>query len=315
MSRHAPPPSRPRGHLLTERRNPRTLRLDAGTPSTAFDLLQAEDTLVAAAVGRAKAPILRAVRLIEQAWRRGGRVLYVGAGTSGRMGVLDAAEWPPTFGVERRRIVGLIAGGRRATWRAVEGAEDDEKAAASDVARVKIRRGDVLFGIAAGGTTPYVHAALAVARRRGARTIFLACVPKTQAAANVDVDIRILTGPEPLTGSTRMKAGLATKMALNRISTLAMVRLGKVYENLMVDLDAYACRKLTDRATRIVALLTMRRYDDALALLRAARGRVKTALVMHHGAIGRAAAEALLDRHAGLVRPALAAAKSRSPHA
>lgn len=281
------------------------MKIDRLPLEAAVRLVNDEDARIAAAVRRAAPAITRAVNLVENAWKSGGSLIYVGAGTSGRLGVLDAAECPPTFRSDPRMVRGLIAGGRRALQRAVEGAEDDRQAARADIRKLKVGPHDVVFGIATGGTTPYVHAALAEARRRRAKTIFLACVPRQHVRAAVDVDIRVLTGPEILTGSTRMKAGLATKMVLNSISTLAMIRIGKVYENLMVDLNAYACRKLTDRATRMLATLTSRSYADAYALLRAARGKVKTALVMHRRAVSRDAAEKLLDRHRGNVRAAL----------
>jgi N-acetylmuramic acid 6-phosphate etherase len=297
-------PSR-RGHLITERRHPRSRGLDRLPLEAAFNLLNIEDARIASAVRRARPAILRAVRAIESAWRRGGRLIYVGAGTSGRLGVLDAAECPPTFRSDPSMVQGVIAGGYRALRRAVEGAEDDRAAGRRAMTRLKVGPRDVVFGIATGGTTPIVHAALAEARRRGSRTVFFACVPRRQVRASADVDIRVLTGPEVLTGSTRMKAGVATKMALNMISTLAMVRLGKVYENLMVDLDARACRKLTDRATRIIATLTGRSYDESSRLLRTAGGKVKTALVMAHCGLPRRSAEELLARHGGHVRAAM----------
>ncbi len=295
-----------RGHLTTEQRNRRSRSIDRLPLARALAIVQQEDARIAPAVRRAGPAIVRAVGLVEASWRAGGRLIYVGAGTSGRLGVLDAAECPPTFRSDPQMVQGLIAGGRRALQRAVEGAEDDEAAGRQAMRSLRIDRRDVVFGIATGGTTPYVHAALAEARRRGAKTIFFACVPKQQAPARVDVDIRVLTGPEVLTGSTRMKAGLATKMVLNSISTLAMVRIGKVYENLMVDLNAYACRKLTDRATRIIATLTGRTYADSARLLRSARGQVKMALLMNAD-LPRDEAERLLKRHGGHVRAALAA--------
>lgn len=301
-----------RGHLLTERRNRHSHSLDRLPLDRAFQVINREDCRIATAVARARSSIVAAVRLVVQAWRRGGCLIYVGAGTSGRLGVLDAAECPPTFRSEPWMVQGVIAGGRRAMWRAVEGAEDDEGAGKRSMRRMRVGSTDVVFGIATGGTTPFVHAALAEARRRSAKTVFLACVPRRQVRASVDVDIRVLTGPEALSGSTRMKAGLATKMVLNTVSTLAMLQLGKVYQNLMVDLNAYACRKLTDRATRIVATLTGRPYGDAGRLLQAGRGRVKTALVMHHRGVSRIEAERLLDRCGGHVRPALSLPRRRS---
>ncbi len=304
-ARRGPPLPADRGRLETELRNPRSADLDRLPPAAAFDLLNREDASIAAAVRRARGAIVRAVRLIAAAWQRGGRLIYVGAGTSGRLGVLDAAECPPTFRSDPRQVQGVIAGGRRALWRAVEGAEDDAQAGRGAVRRLRVGPRDVVFGIATGGTTPFVHAGLAEAERRRAATVFLACVPSRQATAKVDVDIRVRTGPEALTGSTRMKAGLATKMVLNTVTTLAMVRSGKVYQNLMVDLNAYACRKLTDRATRIIGTLTGLPYAAAGRLLRAARGRVKVALLMHRLGVTRGEAEARLRRARGFVRRAL----------
>lgn len=294
-----------RAHLLTEQRNPCSANIDRCSLSDAFDLINAEDATVPAAVARAKRPIVRTIRAVVAAWRAGGRLIYVGAGTSGRLGVLDAAECPPTFCSDPRTVRGVIAGGRKALWRSVEGAEDERTDGSRAVADLGVDRRDVVMGIATGGTTPYVHAALIAARRRKATTVFLSCVPRSHAAVPCDIDIRVCTGPEVLTGSTRMKAGTATKLVLNTITTLAMVRIGKTCGNLMVDLNSYACRKLTDRATRVVATLTGLPYDKAAALLRAAGGRAKTALVMHRRHLARRAAEALLEAHQGRVRACL----------
>lgn len=302
-----------RGHLSTEQRLLASMRLDQSPVEVGFDIINGEDARIAAAVGAAKKEIVAAVKAVVAAWRRGGRLIYVGAGTSGRLGVLDAAECPPTFRSPPAQVQGVIAGGYKALRRAVEGAEDDEAAGARAMAERLVSARDVVLGIATGGTTPFVHAAVREAARRKARTVFLACVPRSQAASAADIDIRILTGPEVLTGSTRMKAGLATKMALHTITTLAMVQLGKVYENLMVDLNSYACRKLVDRATRVVAILTGLEFADAGALLREARGRVKTALVMHRGSVSRAVAERVLSDADGHVRRALAAVQPQTP--
>lgn len=303
-------PRKGRGHLLTERRNPRSRDLDALSLADAFDLMNAEDAAVPRAVARAKREILKAVAMVSSAFQSGGRLIYIGAGTSGRLGVLDAAECPPTFRSDPKMVRGIIAGGKKALWRSVEGAEDDERAALRDLRRVAPTSKDVVLGIATGGTTPYVHAALAEARRRRARTVFLACVPKSQVRAACDVDIRVLVGPEILSGSTRLKAGTATKLVLNTITTLSMVRIGKTYGNLMVDLNSYACRKLTERATRVIAAATGLKPVDAARLLRAARGRAKTAIVMHRRDLSPRAADALLKKHAGRVRPAIAQSNS-----
>lgn len=294
-----------RGHLLTEQRNARSGALDSISLAAAFDVLNREDQTVPSAVAGAKADIVRAVGLVSAAWQAGGRLIYVGAGTSGRLGVLDASECPPTFRSDPKMVRGVIAGGKKALWRAVEGAEDDPEAAAVEMRKMKVGRLDVVMGIATGGTTPYVHAALAEAKRRGAKTIFFACVPKSQVKARADVDIRVVTGPEVLTGSTRMKAGTATKMVLNMITTLGMVRIGKVYGNLMVDLNSYACRKLVDRATRVVAVAANVSREEAARLLTAARGSAKTAILMHVRQLNRAAAERELKRHGGRLRESL----------
>ncbi len=298
-----------RGHLLTEQRNPVTKDLDSLPPGRAFDLMNAEDATIPAAVARARRPILQAVKQVSTAWQNGGRLIYVGAGTSGRLGVIDAAECPPTFRSDPKMVRGVIAGGKKALWRSVEGAEDDPSAARSAMVELGICAHDVVMGIATGGTTPYVHAALAEARKRRATTIFFACVPKSQVEAACDIDIRVLTGPEMVTGSTRLKAGTATKLVLNMITTLSMVRIGKTYGNLMVDLNTYACRKLADRGVRVVAAATGLPHSEAEELLHAARGRAKSAIVMHLLGLPRREADELLAAHGGRVRDALRAGR------
>jgi len=267
----------------------------------AFDVMNAQDAKIAAAVADAKADICRAVALVVEAFQSGGRLFYVGAGTSGRLGVVDAAECPPTFLTDPQQVQGIIAGGDEAMLRSIEGAEDSIAGGAAEIDKRNVGSNDVVLGIAAGGTTPYVHGALDCARRRGARTVFLACVPTEQAVDDADVSIRVLTGPEVITGSTRLKAGLATKMVLNTISTLSMVAIGKVYGNLMVDLNAKACAKLVDRAVRILTTLTGLDRAAAADLLDRADGSVKTALVMHHRNVDTADAEQLLGEHQGRV--------------
>ncbi len=295
-----------RGGLLTEQRHAGSAAFDSLSIAEGFDLMNGEDRTVPIAVAKAKPAIVKAVKAVAAAWSQGGRLVYVGAGTSGRLGVLDAAECPPTFRSDPSMVQGVIAGNRKALWRSVEGAEDEPWAAKVAIRDLRINRRDVVMGIATGGTTPFVHAALLAARRRSATTIFFTCVPKSQVAADCDIDIRVLTGPEVLTGSTRLKAGTATKLVLNMITTLGMVRIGKVYGNLMVDLNTYACRKLVDRATRVVARVTGLSRDEATALLKAARGRAKTAIVMHQLRLDRRDSEQRLDRHGGRVRDALA---------
>lgn len=295
-----------RGRLLTEQFNERSAALDALSPADAFDVMNAEDCHIAPAVAAAKPALLDAVDLVVSALRRGGRLIYVGAGTSGRLGVLDAAECPPTFLTPPESVVGVIAGGDAALRGAVEHAEDNRSAGEGEMQQLNVGDRDVVFGIAAGGTTPFVHGALAEAARRGARTVFLSCVPFEQAGDEADVSIRILTGPEVLAGSTRLKAGLATKMALNTVSTLAMVQLGKVYGNLMVDVNAQACGKLTDRAIRLVQRATGLDRATAQQRLADAQWHVKTAIVMQLLGIDRDAALARLRVADGHVRRALA---------
>ena len=296
---------RSRGHLLTEQHNRRSSALDAMPLDRAFDVMNGEDATIPRAVARAKPAILRAIRAVSTAWSNGGRLIYIGAGTSGRLGVLDAAECPPTFRSDPKMVRGVIAGRKKALWRSVEGAEDDAQAAVKAVRQIAVNKKDVVMGIATGGTTPYVHAALAEAKRRRATTIFFACVPRSQVRIACDIDIRVLTGPEILSGSTRLKAGTATKLVLNTITTLGMVGIGKTYGNLMVDLNSYACRKLTERATRVVAAATGLSRPMALRLLHDARGSAKCAIVMHHRELDRAAAEAHLAHCRGRVRDAL----------
>lgn len=275
---------------LTEQRNPRSTRIDQLSALQIVDLINAEDQQVAAAVGDERLPIARAIELAVDCFRQGGRLIYVGAGTSGRLGVLDAAEMPPTFRTPADLVQGVLAGGDAALRHAQEGAEDhpEQGAAAMDDRRVDAR--DFVLGIAASGTTPFVHGALARARARGARTGFLLCSwPSEELLQAHDVVIAPLVGPEVITGSTRMKAGTATKMVLNMISTGAMVQTGKVYGNLMVDLMV-TCEKLQDRGERILMDTLGAPREQARQLLEAAGGHVKTAIVM--GRYGVAADEA-----------------------
>lgn len=284
-----------RSYLTTEHRNPRTRQLDRLSIAEAFDLINSEDATIARAVAAARDDICRTIELVVAAFRAGGRLIYVGAGTSGRLGVLDATECPPTFLSDPQTVQGIIAGGVEALTRSVEGAEDRTEDGEAAIEEREVGPNDVVFAIATGGTTPFVHGALRRAKQRGAKTIFLACVPKDQVADEADVSIRVLTGPEVVTGSTRMKAGTATKMVLNMVSTIAMVQVGKVYQNLMVDVNTRANAKLVDRGTRIIQMVTGLGRSDATALLESAGGRVKTALVMHARNVDRPAAEALLD--------------------
>ncbi len=288
---------------LTERRNPRSERLDTLSPAEIVDLINAEDAGIAAAVAQARAEIARTIELVERAFRGGGRLVYVGAGTSGRLGVLDAAECPPTYGTPPEMVVGVIAGGTPALLRSVEGAEDDVNAAIAEMDARRVGPDDVVLGIAASATTPYVRAALGRAQALGAATVFLSCSePPAVLRETCDACITVLVGPEVVTGSTRMKAGPATKLVLNTITTGAMVRLGKVYGNLMVDLRAWNA-KLVDRAERIVMETTGADRAAARSAIEAAEGRVKRAIVMVRRGVGAGEADRLLEEAGGRLRP------------
>ena len=286
---------------LTERVNPNSATIDRLSPLAIVDLINSEDRGVAEAVGTQRKAIARAMELAEAAIREGGRLIYVGAGTSGRLGVLDATEMPPTFGVDPGIVLGVIAGGHVALVRAQEGAEDHPCGGATAMDDVEVGGRDFVLGIATSGTTPFVHGALARARELGACTGFLLCTPASdELRATHDVVIAPLVGPEVITGSTRMKAGTATKLVLNTISTGTMVRLGKVHGNLMVDLQAN-CQKLRERGRRIVSETLGMSPADASELLDSAGASVKTALAMGLLGIGRAEAEARLAEVGGVL--------------
>ncbi len=287
---------------LTERRNPRSATIDTATSLEIVDLIGGEDAGVPAAVARAREEIARAIDLIEAAFRAGGRLIYVGAGTSGRLGVLDAAECPPTFGTPPEMVVGVIAGGYPALVRSVEGAEDDVNAGLGEMDARKVGASDVVVGIAASGTTPFVRAALSRAQTLGASTALVTCAdPPRLLLETCDVCIVVKVGPEVVTGSTRMKAGTATKLVLNTLTTGAMIRLGKTYGNLMVDLRAWN-DKLVDRSQRIVMETTGLPREAARSVLEAADGRVKTAIVMARRGVSSEEADRLLTQHQGRLR-------------
>ncbi len=287
---------------LTERRNARTAAIDLATPLEIVDLINAEDRTVPEIVGTQREAIARAIETAEATFRRGGRLFYVGAGTSGRLGVLDASECPPTYGTDPEMVQGIIAGGPPALTRSQEGAEDRIEGAVEDLDAHGVRAGDFVIGIAASGTTPYVRRALEHARVVSAATALVACSPPPQETLDaVDILILPLTGPEVVTGSTRMKAGTATKLVLNMITTGAMIRLGKTFGNLMVDLRA-TNNKLTDRSERILMEVCDVGREDARKLLENAGGVVKTAIVMHFLKISRADADRALDRAGGVIR-------------
>lgn len=264
--------------LPTERANPRSRNLDRLSSLAIVSLMNREDRQVLAAVARVQRQIAGAVELISERLEHGGRLFFVGAGTSGRLGVMEAAECPPTFGTPSSLVQAIIAGGRAAVFRSREGGEDRVSEARQAIRR-SVRAGDVVVGIAASGVTPFVKAALAEARRRKARTVLLAMNPRSTVGRLADLKITPRVGPEILAGSTRLKAGSATKMILNMLTTASMVRLGRVYGNLMVDLRPTS-RKLRARALRLVRTLGGVRKDRARQLLKAAEGRTKVAIVM-----------------------------------
>ncbi len=290
---------------LTERRNPRTAAIDTASSLEIVDLMAAEDAPVPAAVARAREPIARTIDLIEAAFRAGGRLFYVGAGTSGRLGVLDASECPPTFGSPPEMVQGIIAGGLPALVKSIEGAEDDLDAGIAAVDERRIGAKDVVVGIAASGTTPFVRAALERAQALGARTVFLSCTdPPPLLRDSCDECITVPVGPEVVTGSTRLKAGTATKLVLNTLTTGAMLRLGKSYGNLMVDLQVRN-QKLADRGERTVMEVAGSTREEARAGLEAAGGSVRTAIVMLRLEVGRAEAERRIAEAKGRLRAIL----------
>ena len=290
--------------LATEAVNPASSQIDQFAPLGLVRLMNAEDARVAAAVAAAEAAIADGIALIADRLAAGGRLIYLGAGTSGRLGVLDAAECPPTFGTPPGLVIGLIAGGQTALTTAVEGAEDRREAAVTDLERVSLTAADVVVGIATSGRTPYVLGGLAHARARDCPTIGLACTPQPEMAGLADVLVILEVGPEIIAGSTRLKAGTATKMVLNMLTTGAMVRLGKTYGNLMVDLKA-TNEKLLVRSRRLVARLADIAEDEAERLLAACDGELKTAVVSRRRGVSAAEARRLLAAAGGQLRGAL----------
>jgi N-acetylmuramic acid 6-phosphate etherase len=294
----------PLDRARTEQRNPASERLDALATLEIVDLMNREDSRVAGAVHAVRQELARAVELVVAALRGGGRLFYIGAGTSGRLGVLDASECPPTFGTDPGQVQGIIAGGRRALVRAIEGAEDHAEDGAKALRERGFAAADVLAGIAACGLTPFVRGGLDHARALGAGTLFITCNPTRSDLPAADVVIALDVGPEVLTGSTRLKAGTATKLALNTLTTATMVRLGKCYGNLMVDL-VVTNNKLRVRSVRILRELCG--LDDAAArrCLDDAEGSLKVAILMARRGISRDEAVARLADHQGILRRAL----------
>jgi N-acetylmuramic acid 6-phosphate etherase len=294
----------PLENVLTERQNPASEGLDIMSTLEIVDLMNEQDHLIPDAVHAARESIAEAVDIIVGAFRAGGRLFYIGAGTSGRLGVLDASECPPTFGTDPEQVQGIIAGGMGALVRAVEGAEDHPEGGADALHERGFGPDDVLVGIAACGVTPFVKGGLDEARRLGARTVMVTCNPDHPDLPTVDVTIAVDVGPEVLTGSTRLKAGTATKLVLNTLTTGAMVRLGKCYGNLMVDLQV-TNRKLRLRSIRVLGQLCGPDRDAAAAVLDAAHGSLKTAILMAKAAIPYEEARARLEANGHVLKRAL----------
>jgi N-acetylmuramic acid 6-phosphate etherase len=300
--------------LLTEQRLPESHGLDAMTTEQVVAVINDQDARAVSAVTAQRKEVARAVDLVVDGIRKGGRLIYVGAGTSGGLAVLDAAEVPVTYGTDPAQVQAIFAGGLGANGQFADvAAEDSSEEGEKVIDERNVGENDIVMGIAAGGTTPFVHGALRAGRRRGSRTIFLCCVQPFPGEPQADVTIRLLTGPEVVTGSTRLKAGTATKLVLNAITTASMVRLGKVYDNLLVEGHAAGCSKTWDRGTRMVMTLTNADYDVAEAALRRAQGKVKHAVLMHLRGIEPAEADRLLAEHGGSLRKALGAHQPARP--
>jgi N-acetylmuramic acid 6-phosphate etherase len=299
-------------HLLTESRNPRSAAIDALSAREIVLLMNAEDALVVEAVSAEAESIARAIDVAADRFRRGGRLIYVGAGTSGRLGVLDASECPPTFGTPPEMVVGLIAGGPSALTRSIEGAEDNPERGADDLATLDPGERDLVVGIATSGRTPYVLGAIGRARECGSATVGIACNRPSLLGALVDIEITPLVGPEVVAGSTRLKAGTATKMILNMITTGAMIRTGKTLGDRMVDLRP-TNEKLRIRTRRMLRELAGVDDAEAVRLLELTSGELKPALVMALAGVEPDRAKSLLEEHGGQVRAAVAAATGVAP--
>ncbi|MTH45824.1 N-acetylmuramic acid 6-phosphate etherase [Intestinirhabdus alba] len=292
------------GALVSETRNPETMDLDALSTLELVQRFNQQDSRVAAAVKATLPAVARAVDAAAEALKAGGRLIYMGAGTSGRLGVLDAAECPPTFGVPHGLVVGLIAGGPDALLRAVEGAEDNPQLGEADLIALNLSARDLVVGLAASGRTPYVLGGLRYARSMGCTTVAISCNPDSPLAGAADIAISPVVGPEALTGSTRLKSGTAQKLVLNTLSTGAMVKFGKVYQNLMVDMKA-SNHKLMDRACRMVVEATGVAREEAETLLQQTGYEVKPAILMALTGLDAAAAKERLAAHQGFLRGAL----------
>ncbi len=300
--------------LGTEQRNPRSMDLDRLSTEEILRLINDEDRRVPEAVAAEAPNIVQAVHAVVRALRAGGRVIYVGAGTSGRIGLLDALEWPPTFGVDPSLVLPVVAGGAQAMIESAAPSEDDADSGREEIARLRAGPNDVVVGIAASGVTPFVLGAVEEARRRGCAIIGLSNVAGSKLAQAADVAITPVVGPEVLTGSTRMKAGTSQKLVLNMLSTAAMVRLGKVYSNLMVDMSPRN-RKLAARARRIVAQATGLDEEASGRMFDEAGGNAKVAIVMALAGADRSEAQRLLERTGGMVRDAIQGKRETQEHA
>ena len=290
------------GHLITETINPRTRHLDKCSALEIIELISEEDKKVAEAVAKQKRNIARAVDLIVGRLRGGGRLFFVGAGTSGRLGVMEAAECPPTFGTHSSLIQGIIAGGKKALWRSIEGAEDSTNEAKKVLSKLRLGEKDIVIGIAASATTPFVLGALSYAKKRASLRILISCNPISSPLANISIPL--IVGPEVISGSTRMKAGTATKMVLNMLTTASMVRLGKTYGNLMVDVQPNS-KKLKDRVRRIIMQILGIGPERADSLLNKSNWDVKISILMGMKNLSYKEAKERLARCGGFLREAL----------
>jgi len=291
-------------NLITEQRNPNTMDIDSKSTVEILEIINSEDQRVATIVKEEIPYIAKAVDLIVESFKNYGRLFYVGAGTSGRLGVLDAAECPPTFGTDPDMVQGIIAGGYGALVRAVEGAEDNKADGAKAIRERGVTNKDVVVGLTACRRTPYVIGAIEEARRIGAKTVYITATPRAELKIDVDVAICPVTGPEVIMGSTRMKAGTAEKLILNMLTTTSMIKIGKVYENMMVDLMATS-QKLIERSKRTIMIVTGVDYDTAAKFLKKAKGSVKIAIVMILAKVGYEEAKQRLKRSGGFVRAAI----------
>jgi len=303
--------------LVTESRNPSSYDIDIMSTEEIVRLMNKEDHIVPEAVAKEIPYIIKGADIVTEAFKNGGRLIYIGAGTSGRLGVLDASECPPTFGSDPEMVQGIIAGGFEALSRAQEGIEDEKQRGVSDLREKHITSKDVICGIAASHRTPYVIGALEEAKKHGAKTIFVICNPRKVVKIDVDVAICPVLGPEVIMGSTKLKAGSAQKMILNILTTTAMIKLGKVYENMMIDLQQNS-QKLVERSKKIIMLATGKSYDEASFYLKESNGHVKSAILMAITGISLKQAKVLLDANEGFIKKALikhrSSKKNRNHH-